>query len=233
MSQLIVSLTLRHALGVALGDALRPCTSGSAPSVALAPTGSPRRHPSRAASAENRSRIVTASLRKESITDAPHKQVRTDGESMPQTPLGRGVVVGGGLSGLATACFLARRTRCEPLRMVGRAARRKPPTERSAPSTWGHTRSTPGAMTAALADLGVTYGLTHGPSRGMQVPHHRSLSRMPDSPTALLRSRALTWRDRLELVGLNQVGFRTFAARADSQPVTSGRITRGLLSRSS
>lgn len=116
----------------------------------------------------------------------------------------RVIVVGGGLSGLATACFLARAgndvTLHERSAGLGGMAQTKV-RDGYAINLGPHAIYTGGAMTSALADLDVTYGPKHGP-RGIRVLHDGSTSLMPDSPMALLRSRALTWGDRFELVGL-------------------------------
>lgn len=123
---------------------------------------------------------------------------------MDQHRATRVLVVGGGLSGLATACFLARAG--QDVTLYERSARlggRAQTTVRDgfAINLGPHAIYTGGAMTSALADLDVSYGTKHGP-RGLRVLHDGSTSLMPDSATTLLRSRALTWGDRLELVGL-------------------------------
>lgn len=52
-------------------------------------------------------------------------------------------------------------------------------------------------MTSALVDLGVSYG-----PEGIRVLHEGAFAKMPDSPAALVRSKALTWKDRFEFVGM-------------------------------
>ena len=135
----------------------------------------------------------------------------------------RVIVVGGGLSGLATACFAARSgcevTVHERSSDLGGMAQTQV-RDGYAHNLGPHAIYSGGAMTAALDDLDVTYGPRHGP-HGIRALHDGSMSLMPDSAPALLRSRALTWKDRFELIGLMSTLPKLQADQFATTPISS------------
>ena len=114
------------------------------------------------------------------------------------------LVVGGGLAGLAAACFLARAggsvTLVEQSVELGGRARTKVHSG-YAFNLGPHALYTGGAASSALTDLGVSYGTQHGPG-GLEVLREGRFFPLPVTPGALMTSRLLGLADKLELTRL-------------------------------
>lgn len=116
----------------------------------------------------------------------------------------KAIVVGGGLSGLGTACYLAQ-AGCD-VRLLERAGvlggrARTKRHDGFALNLGPHALYTGGAMTQALNELGVSYGERHGPS-GIKMLSSSGFDLMPDSTTSLIRTHGLRTSEKFELMRL-------------------------------
>ena len=113
------------------------------------------------------------------------------------------IVVGGGLAGLAAACYLERAgTRVtlfeQSSGLGGRAATQV--FEDFCFNRGAHALFTGGAASAVLAELGITY--SHGSPSGTWLLHQNKLDPLPTSPWSLLTSPLLSLGDKMEFMSL-------------------------------
>lgn len=114
------------------------------------------------------------------------------------------LVVGGSLAGLGTAALLARdHWQVVLLERSANLGGRARSTDRDgyAFNLGPHAIYTGGAMSEVLTELGVDYGPRHGPT-GIKTLGRGVFGAMPDSVGGLLRAKALTFRDKIQLGGL-------------------------------
>lgn len=114
------------------------------------------------------------------------------------------LVVGGGLAGLGTAALLARdHWQVVLLERSANLGGRARSTDRDgyAFNLGPHAIYTGGAMSEVLIELGVDYGPRHGPT-GIKTLGRGVFGTMPNSVGGLLRAKALTFRDKIQLGGL-------------------------------
>ena len=109
-------------------------------------------------------------------------------------------VIGGGMAGLTAACFLARAGRGVTVfeqapELGGRAATLQ--SGGFAFNRGAHALYSGGATSRVLQELGITY--TYGTPSAISVLQHGRLSPFPATLWTLLRTRALSPRDKLEL----------------------------------
>jgi phytoene dehydrogenase-like protein len=134
------------------------------------------------------------------------------------------VVVGGGISGLATACFLAREGARVALFEKAPALGGRAATRESGAFLFNrgiHALYTGGAASQTFEELGVSYG--HGTPKETFVLDGEDLRPFPTSPLQFLRSDLLGAGDKMALV-------RFFAGLARARPGDlAGRSLQGWL----
>ncbi|KAA3665218.1 MAG: NAD(P)/FAD-dependent oxidoreductase, partial [Chloroflexi bacterium] len=131
------------------------------------------------------------------------------------------MIVGGGLAGLTAATYLARAGRNVTLLEKGKQVGGRAITqerERFLFNLGPHALYVSGAGTAVLHDLNIPFS-GHTPHlNGSLAVHHNKLYPLPMSLGGVLRSRFLTWRERLRLM-------KAMMALYTTKPEQTDRVT--------